>query len=303
MIVLGIAATVLIVLLLLWNRKKARLHPLHMTPHYPIVGASFHLEIDGHKFFKQMRRYAEESNFLFVIWFFMYPTVWIGQVKFAEFVLRSNEVITKSFLYDPMHPWLGTGLLTSTHQKWKSRRRAVTPSFHFSILNDFQKIFAKQAQVFASKLKTYSEKGEAFNIQIPVGLVTLDIICETAMGVSVNAQGQKDSEYVKAIAVSNLELQNRMKYPWLWPDFIYYRTSYGKLFQEKLKILHGFTTDVINEKISARNDSKNLPNNTGGKAFMYMLLELYEKGEIDIEGIREEAVSYTHLTLPTICSV
>jgi len=278
MIVLGIVGTVLVIWFFIWSRRKARFYPLYMTPHYPLVGASFHLEMGGYKFFKQIRRYAKESNYLFVIWIFMYPTVWIGRVKYAEFVLRSNKIITKSFLYDQIHPWLGTGLLTSTHQKWKSRRRAITPSFHFSILNDFQKIFLKQAQIFALNLKKYSEKFVAFDIQIPVGLVTLDIICETAMGVSMNAQGAEDSEYVKAITVSNLELQKRMISPWLWPDFIYYQTSCGKLFQEKLKILHGFTTNVINKKISSRKVSKNAPNSTGGTAFMDMLLELYEKG-------------------------
>ena len=118
-----------------------------------------------------------------------------------------------------------TGLMTATNDKWRNRRRAITPTFHFTILNDFQKVFVKQAQILVEKLKKVADTDEMTDVQVPVSLAALDIICETAMGVSINAQSDSESEYVNAINSANTELQVRMRAPWYWPDFIYWNST------------------------------------------------------------------------------
>ena len=289
-------ATFLVILLttlyIMWRIKIAQIVGIKALPHsVPIIGSCLHIETESPKFYKQIRKWIPENGYLFVVWLCWYPFVWIGKVEVAEAVLKSQEILSKSIVYDCIHPWLSTGLLTSTHQKWKTRRRAITPSFHFTILNEFQNIFVKQAEVFVQKLKSYADNATHFDVQIPVSLATLDIICETAMGVTVNAQQNADSEYVNAINAGNKLLQERQKYPWLWPDMVYWNTASGKLFREKLNILHGFTTNVINNNIKERSQNQTSEPRKA-KAFMDMLLDLYEKGEIDIEGIREEVDTF-----------
>ena len=44
-------------------------------------------------------------------------------------------------------------LILSTGDKWKSRRRLITPTFHFKILNDFVKVFQEQAEILVSHLE------------------------------------------------------------------------------------------------------------------------------------------------------
>ena len=57
---------------------------------------------------------------------------------------NSVELLGKSVQYDCLKRWLGTGLLTSTGRKWHSRRKMLTPAFHFQILGDALSIFNSQ---------------------------------------------------------------------------------------------------------------------------------------------------------------
>lgn len=75
-----------------------------------------------------------------------------------------------------MKPWLGTGLLTSTGKKWSSRRKIITPTFHFKILEQFVEIFDEQSDIFVTKLADFKDQ-EAFNIFPLTALCALDIIC------------------------------------------------------------------------------------------------------------------------------
>jgi len=65
----------------------------------------------------------------------------IIKAKDAEKVLSSSKHLEKGLIYDLLHPFLKTGLLTSAGEKWHQRRRMLTPAFHFNILREFCEIF------------------------------------------------------------------------------------------------------------------------------------------------------------------
>lgn len=56
-------------------------------------------------------------------------------------IVTNPKHIEKSFSYRFLQLLLGTGLLTSTGEKWFARRKLLTPAFHFNILNGFQSTF------------------------------------------------------------------------------------------------------------------------------------------------------------------
>lgn len=101
-------------------------------------------------------------------------------------------------MYDFLKDWLGTGLLLSTGQKWHNRRKVITPTFHFKILQQFVDVFNQQNRVFVEKINAKNSE-KSFDIYNDVTLMTLDIISQTAMGVELNAQHNETSEYVKSV--------------------------------------------------------------------------------------------------------
>ena len=120
----------------------------------------------------------------------------VADPKVAETILSSQKLLDKGEDYERMKSWLGTGLLIATGKKWHQRRKIITPSFHFQILEKFVEIMDEQGKVLISKLEPFD--GQQVNIYRLVNFYALDVICESAMGCKMNAQND-ESEYVKAV--------------------------------------------------------------------------------------------------------
>ena len=173
---------------------------------YPLIGHTYLLVGSSEKLIHAVIDLAHDfqqktKQKLGVLWFGPEPLIFILDPSGAEVILKSSRHMKKSFMYRFIHPWLGTGLLTSHGEKWKQRRRLITPSFHFSILQDFLDVMNEQSQTFVKSLKNNcsSTTAEKQDVGKAITMCALDIICETAMGQTVNAQENHDSDYIKAL--------------------------------------------------------------------------------------------------------
>ncbi|KAG5879644.1 hypothetical protein JTB14_034444 [Gonioctena quinquepunctata] len=222
--------------------------------------------------------------------------VFSADEKFMELFLSSPTLIDKSDEYSFFHNWLGTGLLTSTGSKWRKRRKLLTPSFHFSILGNSVDIFDRVGDVFIRNLE--KEVGKAsFDIHPLVSLCTLDIICEAAMGSSLNAQDEGSSEYVQSVKTMCAIIMDRIFSPLdvrLYPFTL-------NFFREKkaVRVLHAHTDAIIDRRIKERRSEKsgNVCDEIGMKkklAFLDMLLEnrTYDGMPLSRADIREEVDTF-----------
>ncbi|XP_046655326.1 cytochrome P450 4C1-like isoform X2 [Daphnia pulicaria] len=239
------------------------------------------------------------------LWIGPFPMFTIGSAEGAEVVLSSTKIIDKGREYDFIQAWLATGLLTSTGSKWHKRRKMLTPTFHFKILEEFIHVFNEQSAVLVEKL---GEKvGQDFDIFPFITRCTLDVICETAMGRHVNAQGKSDSDYVQAVYKVTRIIQARQTRPWLQIEWLFRLLPIGSEQKRCLSILHGFTDKVIRErkieykqqkaneekKVEALAEDDDFIPKKSRLAFLDLLIEASQDGKVlsDLD-IREEVDTF-----------
>ena len=94
-------------------------------------------------------------------------------------VLSSSKHITKSRVYNFLRPWLGNGLLTSQGQLWHSRRKLLTPAFHFRILDQFSEHLEQQAVNVVKELEEAlrAARGQPVDVVPVISRITLRSIC------------------------------------------------------------------------------------------------------------------------------
>ncbi|KAH9360982.1 hypothetical protein HPB48_019584 [Haemaphysalis longicornis] len=193
----------------------------------------------------------------------------------------------------------------------------LTPAFHFRILEDFLPIMNEQGEIFAQTLQNQTHR--VIDITKFVTACTLDIICETAMGVKVNAQTNPSSTYVTNIYryFSSKRIQlapfvshggaawsvgsnfiKRVVRPWLWMDSLYRLTQNGRLYHHDIRAIHAFTKKVIRERKNVKLAERRLITDSSDELkkrpmFLDVLLDHHiNENSISEEDIREEVDTF-----------
>jgi len=184
--------------------------------------------------------------------------LWIGQDLFVllsnpvalEKVLGNKNFIRRTGLVTKLgKPFFRNGLLMSDGDTWRIHRKIISSTFHNNVLDQFVENFSKNSSILVDQLSSRCN-GKAFDVYPLISLCTLDVICETAMGTTVNAQLIDDGEYVRNVLRSLQLLSERFVRPWLAVDWIFNLTQLGKEQAATLKYLHGNVQQVVSEKMA-----------------------------------------------------
>nr|AFH35031.1 cytochrome P450 4C [Portunus trituberculatus] len=296
-------ATACLALLLAWFIKRQQkvwlIEKLPGPRSLPILGNALDVNVAPRELFQKVLEFREFGKAV-RIWLGVNPYVLVSEARSAEVLLSSQKHLDKSRDYSFLHPWLGTGLLTSTGRKWHSRRKMLTPAFHFKILEDFVEVFNSQSHKMLTKLKGKAD-GRPFDVFPFITLCTLDIICETAMGININAQDNSDSEYVNAVYGIGALVQYRQTRPWIQPDLLFRLFGYAKQHDEYLRILHSFSYSAIDNrrkeyqlaKLKDKEEDEDVIGKKRRLAFLDLLLNYSEtQTSLSNEDIREEVDTF-----------
>lgn len=184
---------------------------------------------------------------IFKIWNMAIASVFIFHPDDVQVILNSTNHLEKGFIYKLIHPWLRTGLLTSTGPKWQKRRRILTPTFHFNILKQFVDILVEESNSMTKFLNDL-DGSIVKDLVSFVSRHTLNAICETSMGVSLQNMDEYGQQYRHAVHEMGEILVYRLIKPWYYSDITFALSSMGKKQAKNLKILHGFTETIIAER-------------------------------------------------------
>ncbi|KAM7311448.1 cytochrome P450 4V2 [Ixodes scapularis] len=230
----------------------------------------------------------------------LWPFVLLYTAEGAEALLKSTTVLNKALLYKLLNSWLGTGLLTSPRSKWRGRRKLLTPAFHFKLLDEFLPVMTEHADAFVRRLNGLGDRGPMNVVPLMSGC-TLDIICETAMGTSVDAQGDEGSPYFSALKVVSGAFITRVLTPWNWVDAIYFASKHGRDVKKNTDYLHRFTQRIIRTRKENYVETPEIMDVTSEKtargakrlAFLDLLLSCHMRDQqFTEEGIREEVDTF-----------
>ncbi|XP_072396492.1 cytochrome P450 4d2-like [Diabrotica undecimpunctata] len=307
MLILGVIVAVLVILVTLvlnWLHALRKYDSLKNVPGptpIPIIGNALLMGTTTVTLLQSFMDLQQKYGNFYKLWMGPRLHLVIYKPEYLEKIMTSNIHLDKTTGYDLFKPWLGDGLLTSTGQKWKIRRKMITPTFHFKILEEFVKVFNKSFTIMTEIMeqKVKQNLNESVEITEYINLASLDAICETAFGTCLNVQHNGNREYVKALGRFLEIFVFRFFSAWLRNPVLFRFTSLYKEHTENLKILHTFTNNIIKarkEEYKTQKFDKKHNSDDGIKkrvALLDMLLQAKENGEdIPDEDIRAEVDTF-----------
>ncbi|XP_059061878.1 uncharacterized protein LOC131854754 [Achroia grisella] len=191
---------------------------------------------------KLSKKYISVSR----VWVGSKLVIFLSEPDDVEVILNSHIHIDKSSEYRFFEPWLGEGLLISSGEKWRSHRKMIAPTFHINILKSFVGTFNENSRNVVEKMR--SEIGKTFDVHNYMSGVTVDILLETAMGITRNTQDKSGFDYAMAVMKMCDIIHQRHYTFWMRFDSIFKLSSFFKQQTKLLSIIHGLTNKVIKEK-------------------------------------------------------
>ncbi|XP_050557104.1 cytochrome P450 4V2 [Spodoptera frugiperda] len=260
---------------------------------YPLLGHAYLFSGDGEsrmRTFERLGREAIKNGGL--------TNMWLGDNYFTVVVDPVDlEVILKSSLEkdDVMRfarNLIGNGTIFAPVTIWRPRRKVLAPTFSPKNLNNFVRIFSRQSSVLAEQLQTEADSGP-FSVWKYLTSYTMDSVCETALGVNVNAQKTEDEPFLKAFEKCSILIAERMVQPWLYADAVYKLLPHHETFEKSKRIICDFIDKIIKSKritIKENKDRVN-KNSSESKTFLELLIEGSggDRGYSDLE-LQEETL-------------
>lgn len=213
----------------------------------------------------RLKEFLDQCGPIIGVWmpFGYTPMVSVADADAFRTVMSTNNtpkgMIMRFFerglsIVDPLAAgWLGTGLLTSNGDLWKSRRDMITPTFHFHILQNYMSVFQSRSRVMVSRLNKLVADSKNINKSYDIFPLctdfTLDVIGACAFGLDLGCQTNPEpSNYVSAIREVTGLLWTRIFHPLYQSPIFYALCAQGWKWRRLIKVVHQLPERLIRER-------------------------------------------------------
>lgn len=188
-----------------------------------------------------------------------------------------------------MKSWIGNGLLTSDKDIWKTRRKVLTPAFHFRVLDDYVPVMNRRASELVKKLDSLS--GDHFDLLPVMRIAAFGILFETAMGIQLDENEVLKTGFLQVNDELSSSIIARMLNIYHWLDITYRLSSEGKQFYQKVELIKEYTQKIL--KTRKATYKAGAADKDGRKSFMDILLRMHmDEGIFTEDEIREEVNTF-----------
>ncbi|GIY38654.1 cytochrome P450 4V2 [Caerostris darwini] len=299
---IGIVAVLAI--LGLWRKKYSRFVPDNKHSVFKVLvdvmdsilfvtsGKKNALHVYIVKYFKEKSKKSRQQP-LFTHWLCGVRLVIIHKAEAVKEFFKEKRIIEISDFHDFFKPYVGTGILTCGGSQWKAQRKLLSAGFHSSMLKGYLVVINDHAQKLVEIL--HEETGKDFtSVESLLSLCSLDIVCESILGVKIGAMQKEAEEYVSSLHKLLEVGMSRIWKFWQWSDFIFFHlsNSYRQILPH-LRIAHGFSRSIIKERKGRYMNGEMGDDSRRPKCLLDVLLKLHiEDKVLDEEGVRQEVDTF-----------
>ncbi|NP_001266437.1 cytochrome P450 4C1-like precursor [Bombyx mori] len=263
----------------------------------PLIGHAymfFGSQEERMKTFQRLGKESTERGGLLALWQGSRLYVMISEPVMAEYVLKT--CLEKDDILKCSRFLVGNGSVFAPVSIWRPRRKILAPTFSPKNLTHFVDIFSKQSSYMVKYLGKAAKTGN-FSIWKYINTYSMDSICETTLGVKVNAQGNSEQPFLRAFEIICRLDSSRFCQPWLHNDTVYKMMPQYQQHKDSKDFLCNFIDQVIKSKrnsLEEQKDSTEADQNAhrnGLKSFLELLIESSggNKGYTDLE-LQEETL-------------
>lgn len=208
--------------------------------------------------------------------------------KAVESLLTNSENLNKAFLYGMMKPWIGNGILMIEKGKWRSRRKILTPAFHFRVLDDYAPIMNHRARQMVSRLDAMGT--DFFDVLPIIRLAAFGILFETALGVQIDEEEVQKMRLLEINDEIGASVIARMLNLLHWPDIVYNMSQASKEFRKNINFIHEYNRKIVKQRLSEFKMGKVKAGSK--KSFLDILLHMHlVDGTLTEDEVKNEVTS------------
>ncbi|GIY38656.1 cytochrome P450 4V2 [Caerostris darwini] len=180
----------------------------------------------------------------------------------------------------------------STAPSGKSEGSCSLPCFQSSMLKGIHHCL-QRACAEIGRVSSRGNGKEFTCVERPLSLCSLDIVCESILGVKIGALRSEAEEYVHSLHRLSDLLMSRMWKFWQWTDFIFhYLKAYREILQH-LRVAHGFSRSIIKERKLRYMIEEMGVVSRRPKCLLDVLLKLHIEDQVlGEEGVRQEVDTF-----------